>query len=224
MLKIIDPSNRLDNLLVDRRHKVIKSSLNGIGLNKTQFIGTRHTCLNAEQLEDRTVYIGQAFVDVESEKKNVRISFGDDFRLVWTPNIHILIHESMIEIIANVQAISPPATPTPSSPGPRDSKSVTSLAPVSITADAPELDFCFKFNNNKQIQVRTHKMRYTWEKNQTEMCIDSIDFYFDQHTRSDDFSLISISKTIVRYTPNDTGFYNNNCFLKLDFCFQIFFK
>ena len=112
----------------------------------------------------------------------------------------------MIEIIANVQAISPPATPTPLSPGPRDPKSTASLTPVSITADAPELDFCFKFNDDKQIQLRTHKMRYTWEKNLIEMCIDSIDFYFDQHTRSDDFSLISVSKTIVRYTPNDTGF------------------
>ena len=53
-------------------------------------------------MEDPALFIAQAFVDVESEKKNVRISFGDEFRIAWSPNIHILIHESLIEIIANV--------------------------------------------------------------------------------------------------------------------------
>ena len=184
---------------------MIKSSLNGIGLNKTQFIGTRHTCVTSEKMEDPALFIAQAFIDIESEKKSVRISFGDEFRIAWSPNIHILIHESLIEIIANVQAISPPATPAPLSPtGIRAESSISNLVPVSVSVDSPELEFCFQFNHDKRIEMNVSKMRYSWQKSVTEVSIDTVQFRFDQHTRSDELPLVNLSKATIRYTLSDS--------------------
>ena len=120
----------------------------------------------------------------------------------WSPNYHILLHESIIEIVSNIQNISPPSTPpsTPSTPGGATSNSISPLRIELLTFDCKHINVDLFLNQNKQIEIKMLNTKYIWSRKNWQADVDSVKFFFDQQIRNDDRPLIDITGQSILYS------------------------
>ena len=195
---------RLDDLSVDRKRNQVKSILNGVGIGKVQFIGSRITCLPSEKLDEKLFHMNSMIINVETVKQKVEIKISDDpIQFSWSPNYHILLHESVIEIVSNIQNISPPATP-PSTPTPGStSNSAIPLRIELLTFDCKHINVNLFLNQNKQIEIKMLNTKYIWNRKNWQADVDSVKFFFDQQIRNDDRPLIDINGQSIFYSLSE---------------------
>lgn len=142
-------------------------------------------------------------INVETVKQKVEIKISDDpIQFSWSPNYHILLHESIIEIVSNIQNISPPSTPpsTPSTPGGATSNSVSPLRIELLTFDCKHINVDLFLNQNKQIEIKLLNTKYIWSRKNWQADVDSVKFFFDQQIRNDDRPLIDITGQSILYS------------------------
>ena len=57
---------------------LIKAILNGLGIGKVQFIGSRISCLPSEKLDEKLFHMNSMIINVETVKQKVEIKISDD--------------------------------------------------------------------------------------------------------------------------------------------------
>ena len=136
----------------------------------------------------------------------------------WSPNYHILLHESIIEIVSNIQNISPPSTPpsTPSTPGGATSNSISPLRIELLTFDCKHINVDLFLNQNKQIEIKMLNTKYIWSRKNWQADVDSVKFFFDQQIRNDDRPLIDITGQSILYSLGCKQF--RELFRNFDLC------
>ena len=60
------------------RGSLIKAILNGLGVGKVQFIGSRISCLPSEKLDEKLFHMNSMIINVETVKQKVEIKISDD--------------------------------------------------------------------------------------------------------------------------------------------------
>ncbi len=196
---------RLDTLQADRNFKALKIKISGVAFGLTQFIGAKVQCLPSDRLDEKFFEIKESLAtfelsDYALEKLSVEFPAGHVTYLKWSPRVHILFHESVIEIINHLRSAvmsSPPTTPMSFKTPPSETGRLNLLK--FISANLRNFHFIFKLDTGQMMELRLINFGCVCNKlSEIRFSSTSMIFDFDDHAK-----LINIEELKVTYKEKD---------------------